>query len=332
MTKGLVTIFGGSGFVGRYTARALVEKGYRVRVACRRPNDAPDVKLAGAPGWVDMVQANIRNKESVLRALDGATHVVNLVGILFESGKQSFPDTQQIGAINVAEAAAECGVTRLVHVSAIGANADSKSEYFRTKAGAETGIREHIPGAVILRPSLVFGPEDQFFNRFAAMCNFTPALPAIGGGKTKVQPVYAGDLADAIANAVDMPSADGQTYEIGGPSVYSMKEIYAFITKTIDKPRFALPLPFFVMKPVGYLIGGTFRLINMMFGNLFGGPPLTGEQVEMLKSDNIVAEDMPGLVELGIASPESIEAIVPSYLWRFRTYGEFHEPKEASEG
>ena len=240
MSKGLVTLFGGSGFIGRYAARKLVEAGYRVRVAVRRPHLAGDVRLAGTPGWVDIVQANVRYPDSVAAAIEGADAVINLVGILFERGRQNFPDSQREGAVNIAQACAAAGIQRFVHISAIGADADAASEYARTKGEAETKIREILPEAVILRPSIVFGPEDAFFNRFAALAshpisNIAPFLPAIGGGHTHVQPVYAGDVAAALAAAVTLPEAAGKTYELGGPRTYAMTDLYRFICETIDR-------------------------------------------------------------------------------------------------
>ena len=331
MTKGLVTLFGGSGFIGRYAARQLVKAGWQVRVACRRPGAAGDVRLAGAPGWVDIVQANVRNRASIARALEGADAVVNLVGIMHEGGRQSFEASQAQGSKNVAELAAEAGITRFVQVSAIGADANSKAKYARTKAEAEDAVRAAIPSAVILRPSIVFGPEDKFFNRFAAMTRnpfYLGTLPAIGGGKTKFQPVYAGDVADAVAAAVDHDDAAGKTYELGGPGIYSFNEIYDFILETVGRRRFKAPLPFFLAKPMGFIFGAIFRYIPPIRW-IFGGPPMTGGQVELLKVDNVVSEDALGLADLGVTSPESIEAVVPSYLWRHRPYGEFSEPGKA---
>ncbi len=335
MAKGLVTLFGGSGFIGRYAARTLVKAGYRVRVAVRRPHLAGDVRLAGSPGWVDIVQANVRHKASVAAAVEGADAVVNLVGILYEKGRQSFEGAQREGAINVAEACAEAGIKRLVHMSAIGADADAKADYAETKGEAEIGVREHLPEAVILRPSIVFGPEDEFFNRFAAMSahpmsNVAPFLPAIGGGKTKVQPVYAGDVAEAIANAVSNDEAAGKTYELGGPSTYTFKEIYEFIGETIDRKRLALPLPFFVAKPIGLTFGALFRYVWPLSSGILGAPPITGNQVELLKTDNIVSDDALTLADLGITEPESIEAIVPSYLYSYRPYGQYHQKSETT--
>jgi len=328
MTKGLVTVFGGSGFIGRYAARQLVKAGWQVRVACRRPGIAGDVRLAGSPGWVDLVQANVRDKASIARAIDGADAVINLVGIMYEGGRQSFDASQAEGAQNVAEIAAEAGISRFVQVSAIGADSDSKSKYARTKAQAEEAVRAAIPGAVILRPSIVFGPEDDFFNRFAAMTRMSPFLPAIGGGKTRFQPVYAGDVADAIASAVGSEEAVGKTYELGGPSTYSFNEIYDFVLETVCRKRFKAPLPFFAAKPLGLLFGAVFRYIPPVRW-ILGGPPITGDQVELLKSDNVVGEEALGLADLGVTQLESIEAIVPTYLWRHRPYGEFTEPGKA---
>lgn len=329
MAKGLVTIFGGSGFVGRYAARQLVKAGYRVRIACRRPGLAGDVRLAGVPGWVDVVQANVRNRPSIARAVDGADAVVNLVGILHESGKQSFDGSQALGSKNVAEICAEAGIKRLVQISAIGADAGSKSNYARTKAEAEASVREAIPGAVILRPSIVFGPEDDFFNRFAALTRVSPFLPAIGGGKTRLQPVYAGDVADAIAAAVGRDDVAGKTYELGGPRSYTFNEIYDVVCETVCRKRFKLGLPFFVAKPMGLLFGAIFRYIPPVAW-VFGPPPITGDQVEMLKTDNVVGEGALGLADLGVTELESVEAIVPTYLWRHRPYGEFTQTGKAS--
>ncbi|MCR9268693.1 MAG: complex I NDUFA9 subunit family protein [Hyphomonadaceae bacterium] len=333
MAKGLVTLFGGSGFIGRYAARTLVQAGYRVRVAVRRPHLAGEVRLAGAPGWVDIVQANVRNKTSVANAIEGADAVVNLVGILFEKGRQSFEGAQRDGAINVAEACRDAGIERLVHISAIGADAESNADYAETKGEAESGIRAVLPSAVILRPSIVFGPEDEFFNRFAAMSahpvsSIAPFLPAIGGGKTKVQPVYAGDVADAIAAAVTRADAVGNTYELGGPRTYTFKDLYDFIGETIDRKRYALPLPFFIAKPLGLAFGTLFRYVWPLSSGILGAPPITGDQVEMLKTDNVVAEGALTLADLGVDELETVEAIVPSYLYRFRPYGQYHQKSE----
>ncbi len=333
MSNGLVTIFGGSGFLGRYAARQLVKAGWRVRIAVRRPNLAGDARLAGAPGWVDIVQANVRHKTSVASAIEGADAVVNLVGILTEKGRQTFEGAQREGAINVAEACKAAGIKRLVQISAIGANPDAKADYASTKGEAELAVREVMPDAVILRPSVVFGPEDGFFNRFAAMAShpissFLPFLPAIGGGKTRFQPVYAGDVAEAIRAAVIRDDVAGKTFELGGPKTYTMKELYRFITDTIDRERFTLSVPFLIAKPLGLACGVLWRAPFLPMWRL-GGPPLTGNQVELLKSDSTVSEDALTLKDLGIDELESIEAIVPTYLWRFRPYGQYYQQPEA---
>ena len=333
MTKGLVTVFGGSGFIGRFAARELVKKGWRVRVACRHVNTAGDVRLAGPPGWVDIVQANLKYRESIEHALEDADAVVNLVGILYEKGAQTFESTQRDGAALLADVAAEKGIRRFVQVSAIGADPEATSDYARTKGEAEIAVREAIPTSSILRPSVVFGPEDGFFNHLAALAssplaNIFPFLPAIGGGVTQFQPVYAGDLAEAIAAAVDNLDAEGKTYELGGPHTYSFNELYDVVLETIDRKRFKLSLPFFLAKPMGYLTGAIWRYIPPFSWGFLGEPPITGDQVELLKTDNVVSDESLGLQDLGVTELESIEAIVPSYLWRFRTYGEFHTPSE----
>lgn len=332
MDKGLVTIFGGAGFLGRHVARSFVEAGFRVRVAVRRPHLAGSVRLAGAPGNVDIVQANVRDQASVDAALEGATVAVNLVGILVEKGPQSFEATQSEGAINVATACVKASIDRFVHVSAIGADADSDSAYARSKGIAEQRIRDILPSAVILRPSIVFGPEDEFFNRFAAMASHPissvlPFLPAIGGGKTKLQPVYAADVAEAVIAGATNEKLSGKTYELGGPRKYSMNELYAFICETIDRDRFALPVPFIAAKPLGLMFGAIWSLPFLPMWRL-GGPPLTGDQVELLKSDNVVADNVLSFADLGITELESIEAIVPSYLYRFRPYGQYHQKSD----
>lgn len=335
MAKGLVTLFGGSGFIGRYAARTLVKAGYRVRVAVRRPHLAGDVRLAGAPGWVDIVQANVRHKGSVEAAIQDADAVVNLVGLLYEKGKQNFEATQRDGAINVAQACTKAGIKRFVHLSAIGADLAADADYAETKGEAEAAIHEILPDATILRPSVVFGPEDDFLNRFAAlashpMSTIAPFLPAIGGGATKLQPVYAGDVAEAIANALQSEDTAGKIYELGGPSVYSFSELYDFIGETIDRKRYALPLPFFIAKPLGLAFGTLFRYVWPLSTGILGAPPITGNQVELLKTDNIVADDALTLADLGVTQIESIEAIAPSYLYRFRPYGQYHQKNESA--
>ena len=320
MTGKIVTVFGGSGFLGRHVVRALCRQGWRVRVATRRPHLAGDVKLAGDVGQVQLVQANVRNRDSIKRALENADAVINMVGILSERGSQSFAGTQSQGAKNIAQLAAEAGIMQFALVSAIGASSKSRARYASTKAEAEAATLAAIPTATILRPSILFGPEDGFFTRFAEMARMSPALPLIGAS-TKFQPVYVGDVAQAVANALAMPAAAGKTYELGGPRVYTMKELLQFILREIDRPRMLLALPLFVAGPMGYVIGALSRL------NPFFGPPLTGDQVQMLKSDNIVSPGFGTLADLGVTNLETVEAITPTYLWRHRPHGQFQPPR-----
>jgi uncharacterized protein YbjT (DUF2867 family) len=318
MTGRIVTVFGGSGFLGRHVVRALCRQGWRVRVACRRPHLAGDVKLAGDVGQVQLVQANVRNRPSIQRALENASAVVNLVGVLTERGSQSFQGTQALGAANIAQLAAEAGITNFVQVSAIGASTESKSNYSRTKAEAEAAVREAITSAAIVRPSIMFGPEDGFFTRFAQIARVSPVLPLIGAN-TRFQPVYVGDVAQAIAAALK-PEAAGKTFELGGPRTYTMKELLQYITREIDRPRMLLPIPTPIAAPMGYIIGALSRL------NPFFGPPLTGDQVQSLKADNIVTGNVGTIADLGVTNLETVEAITPTYLWRHRPHGQFQPP------
>ena len=316
----MITVFGGSGFIGRYVVRALAKAGYRVRVAPRRPHLAGDMRVAGVVGQVQLVQANLRDAASIARAVDGAHGVVNLVGILFESGKQKFASLQAEGAGRVAEAAKAAGVTRFVQMSAIGAELDSKSVYGRTKAEGEQRVRAAIPEAVVLRPSIVFGQEDAFFNRFADMARFSPFLPLIGGGKTKFQPVFAGDVAEAVLAGLEREDARGRTFELGGPGVYTFKDLMQFILKTIDRKRVLLPLPLSIAWFMA--LGG--EIVGML---PFVEPFLTRDQIRLMKAHNIVGAGGAGL---GAAADlevklETVEAITPTYLARYRRGGEFHE-------
>ncbi len=316
MTKGLVTVFGGSGFVGKHVVRALVKDGWRVRVPVRRPHTAQELRVIGNVGQVQLVQANIRFKDSVERAIAGSDAVVNLVAVLYQEGKQSFKALHEDGAATVAEAAKNAGVTNFVQISAIGADEDGKSLYARSRARGEAAIREAVPSADILRPSIVFGSEDNFFNQFAAMSQIAPALPLIGGGKTKFQPVYAGDVAQAVAKVVAR-NTSGDTYELGGPREMTFKEVLEFTLQTVDRKRLLLPLPWFVSRMVGFM--------GEMTGWLpFVKPFLTRDQVISLETDNVVGSEAKSFADLGIEL-ETVEAIVPEYLARYRKYGQFHE-------
>ncbi|MEP3889223.1 MAG: complex I NDUFA9 subunit family protein [Hellea sp.] len=315
MTKGLITVFGGSGFLGKYVIRELVKKGWRVRVPVRRPHTAQELKVIGNVGQVQLVQANLRFEKSVERAVAGSDAVINLVALLFEEGQQSFESLHVRGADMLARAAAAQGITNFVQISAIGADANSESDYARTKAEGEQAVRAAIPSADIMRPSIIFGAEDKFFNRFASMAQLSPALPLIGG-ETKFQPVYVGDVAQAIAKVASQGTS-GSTYELGGPRTYSFKELMQFLLTTIDRKRFLAPVPWFAANMLGFAgeISGAAPFVK---------PFLTRDQVKNLKVDNVVADDALGFAELGIRL-ETIEAIVPTYLGRFRKYGQFHE-------
>ena len=307
MKSQLVTIFGGSGFLGRHTVRALARAGYRIKVATRHPNRAFFLRPLGSVGQIDFVKCDVADADSVARALSGSDAVVNLTGILFQSG-QTFEEVQAEGAANIAQAAAAAGVGALVHVSAIGADAQSDSAYAVTKAEGETSVREAFPQAVILRPSIIFGPEDGFFNTFASLARFLPALPLIGGGHTRFQPVFVGDVAQAIL--AGLSRQDGRTYELGGPSIYSFKELLQLILRETGRKRALVPVPFGI------------AFLKAAFLQLLPKPLLTVDQVKLLKKDNIVSPTAAGLTDLGI-EPTSVEAVIPSYLWRYRAKGEY---------
>jgi len=322
-TGRLVTVFGGSGFIGRYAVRALARAGWRVRVASRRPDLAFFLQPAGKVGQIHAVQANLRYPDSVARALRDAEAVVNLVGLMSESGAQRFDAVHTLGARTVATAAKDAGIEAFVQMSAIGADPAHVSLYAKTKGEGEAAVREIIPEAVILRPSVVFGPEDRFFNRFAAMARFLPALPLIGGGATKLQPVFVGDVASVITLALAGKAKAGATYELGGPEIRTLREIMEFILATTGRRRLLLPIPFDVAK---VLAGGTETAKSLslgLFPDLFD---LTRDQVELLRSDNIVSQaaiaEGRTLAGLGV-SPESFETFVPTYLYRYRKTGQF---------
>ena len=315
----LVTIFGGSGFLGRHVVRALARRGYRVRVAVRNPNLAGHLQPLGNVGQIQAIQANLRYRWSVDRAVQGADHVVNLVGILFEGGRQTFDAVQDFGARAVAEAARGVGA-KLTHVSAIGADPKSTAAYARTKARGEQAVLETMKDAVIFRPSIIFGPEDGFFNRFAAMARLSPALPLIGGGGMKFQPVYVGDVAEAIARAIEGKVKGGRIYELGGPETKTFKECMEDMLTVIGRKRLLVPVPW-----------GLARLKASVLG-LLPNPLLTTDQVEMLRVDNVVSaaaqKEGRTFAALGI-KPDPMEAILPAYLWQYRPAGQFTRPNAA---
>ncbi len=302
-----VTVFGGAGFVGRYIVKRLAAAGAGVRVACRDPERAKFLKPAGGVGQVVPVQANLRYPESVRAAVEGVDAVINCVGILASRGPQSFSAIHAAGAGAVAAAAAEAGAGALVHISAIGADAESTAAYARSKAAGEAAVREAFAQAAIVRPSIVIGPEDDFFNRFALLARFLPALPLVGGGLTRFQPAYVGDVADAAVAALDRK---GGLFELGGPKTYTFKQLMELLLAEIGRKRLLVPVPFQVMQA------------QAAFIQFAPGAPVTPDQVELLKYDNVVSEGAAGFAELGI-EPRDIETVIPAYLERFRVRGSF---------
>ncbi len=319
----LVTIFGGSGFVGRYVARRMAQQGWCVRVACRRPNEALFVRAYGRTGQVEPVLANIRDEASVRAVSTGAEAIVNCVGILAESGANRFGAIQAQGAATVARAAAQAGARSLVQISAIGADAEARSDYARTKGEGERLVTEAFPRAVILRPSIVFGPEDKFFNRFAAMARTTPVLPLVGAS-TRFQPVYADDVAEAAALAATGRAAPG-IHELGGPEVDTFRGLMQTMLGVIRRRRLILGLPF----ALGSAMGAAFDGLHTVSLGL-APRPLTRDQVRNLAADNVVTGEHPGFEALGIR-PRSMEAILPEYLWRFRPAGQYAVLREGIE-
>lgn len=314
---GLVTVFGGSGFLGRHTVSALARKGYRVRAAVRRPDLAGHLQPMGVVGQIHAVQANVRYPQTIKAAMEGATAAVNLVAILSPTGKQTFDAIHVDGARTVARAAREAGIKRFIHVSAIGADKSSSAGYGRTRALGEQAVLEEFPGAIIIRPSIIFGPEDEFFNRFAAMAAGTPFLPLIGGGKTKFQPVYVGDVAAAIANAVAGAGAPGTVYEAGGPEVFTFRRLLELTQEYAGRKRMWLRMPFFAAKLQALL---TSPLPNAL-------RPVTLDQIKMLQTDNVVSDlakkEGRTLAGLGVTSLASVESIVPQQLERFQPKGQY---------
>ncbi|HEX3484768.1 MAG TPA: complex I NDUFA9 subunit family protein [Micropepsaceae bacterium] len=306
----LVTIFGASGFLGRHIVRALANEGWRVRAAVRYPNTAHFLKPMGRVGQIQLLKTNVNDDAAVDAALRGADAAINLVGVLSESGSQRFAALHTEAAGRIAELAAKHGVAALLHVSALGASADSPSHYARTKAEGEARVRAAFPGATIFRPSIVFGPEDDFFNRFAWLARLSPALPLIGGGHTRFQPVFVGDVAEAARAVLNDPAAAGKTYELGGPEIMTMKEVMQLVLKQTHRRRLLLPVPFALARVKAAILG------------LLPNPLLTLDQVRLLQQDNVVSAGALTLRDLSIV-PTAAEAILPSYLWRFRKTGQF---------
>ena len=317
MNNALVTVFGGSGFLGRNVVRALAKAGWRIRVAVRSPASAYFLLPMGTVGQIQVVKCNVRDADQVAAALKGAQAAINLTGLLYQRGAQSFEGLHVEAAANIARAAHDAGAATLVHVSAIGADADSRARYAATKGEGEARVREAFPDASILRPSLLFGPEDKFFNKFAWLARMLPVLPLVGGGHTKFQPLFVGDAASAVLKCVEDTSTRGKTYELGGPTVYSFKELMQVVLAQTHRKRLLVPIPFFAAKIKAFFLQGS-ALLGIE-------PLLTMDQVELLKTDNVVHAGAAAIADLGIA-PVALEAIVPSYLWRFRAKGQFEEP------
>lgn len=320
VAPGLITVFGGSGFVGSQVVNALARRGWRIRIACRRPDRAYKLQTSGSVGQIKAVRCDASNEAQVAEAIHGADAVINLIGILYETPSRKFQDLHVGVSRTIAEACAAAGVNRLVQMSALGVNPESDSDYARTKAEAEMAVREVKPDAVIVRPSVVFGPGDDFLNKFAQMAQIAPALPLIGGGQTKFQPVYVNDVAEAVARAAERADADGQTYELGGPAVMTFEDVLKLVARETYRTPGFVPLPFAIAKLIG-----TFAQIPAVLGFK---PVLTKDQVMLLESDNVVSADALGLAALGI-EPTGVEAVASSYLWRYRRGGQFAEAAAA---
>ncbi|PZO82348.1 MAG: complex I NDUFA9 subunit family protein [Mesorhizobium amorphae] len=319
-TPKIATVFGASGFLGRHVVRALAKRGWLIRAASRSPGLAPYLQPIGNMSQVVPVQANLRVPGSVERAVEGSDFVVNLAGILFETGRQSFRGVQVEGARTVAEAASRAGAA-IAHVSAIGADTSGAAEYARTKAEGEQAVLGSAREAYVFRPSIVFGPEDDFFNRFANMARFAPALPLIGGGHTLFQPVYVGDVAEAIAHAADGSLTPGATYELGGPEILSFRAIMERMLTVIGRKRLLVPVPWLVAEIQGSVLG------------MLPNPLLTSDQVKLLRTDNVVSKQAEGegrtLSGMDIEA-KSLAAILPTYLWRYRVAGQFARGGDAA--
>ncbi|MCG7520349.1 complex I NDUFA9 subunit family protein [Ruegeria sp. Ofav3-42] len=320
----MVTIYGGSGFVGRYIARRLASEGWRVRVAVRRPNEAMFVKTYGVVGQVEPILCNIRDDASVAAAMHGADAVVNCVGVLNELGKNEFDAVQADGAERIARLAAEQSIFRMVHISAIGADAESNSMYSRTKAHGEAGVLAHMPDAIILRPSVIFGTEDQFFNRFAGMTRMGPFLPLVGA-ETKFQPVFVDDVAKAAVQGV-LGQAGPGVYELGGPEVKTFRALMQQMLEVIHRRRVIVKIPFIVAR----IMAGVLDILKFVSFQLFPNHILTRDQLKNLRRDNVVSDGAKGFADLGI-EPATLESVLPDYLWKFRPSGQYDDIQNSAD-
>lgn len=319
MTGKLAVVFGGSGFIGREVVRKLAAQGWRVRVGVRRPHLANFLRPMGAVGQIQLAQVNVRYPDSIAQALQGADAIINLAGLLDQQGQQTFAAVQAQGSRNIARLAAKAGVVNVVHVSAIGADPHSQSAYARSKGEGEAAFREALPSTTILRPSLVFGAQDKFFNRFAGMARLSLVLPLIGGGKTLFQPIYVGDVADAACAALENPTHQGRLFELGGPEVLSFKELMNMMLRVIGRKRLLVPVPFAVAGMIGTM-GDTISKLPLVQA------PLSAEHVRLLRIDNVV--DTSGMANIGTLkdfgiTPKTLQTMLPTYLVRFRKYGQF---------
>jgi NADH dehydrogenase len=319
----LATVYGGSGFIGRYITRRLARDGWRVRVAVRHPNEALHVKPYGVPGQVEPVFCNIRDDASVRAVMQEADVVINCVGVLNEVGRNRFDAVQREGAERIARIAAETGVARMVHISAIGADEDSDSAYARSKALGEAAVQRHMPEVVILRPSVIFGPEDDFFNRFAGMSRFGPILPVVGAA-TRFQPVYVDDVAKAAVMAAE-GQAPGGIYELGGPDVATFRELMQQMLEMVHRRRLVVNIPFFLARMMAF----GFDMLQKATLGLITNSMLTRDQVRNLRRDNVVSEGAKGFSELGI-TPKAMATVLPEYLWRFRPSGQYDEIRDSA--
>ena len=310
MTPRRIAIFGASGFIGRYVVRDLARSGAVIAACGRHASGAGFLRPMGDVGQIAPLSANLADEDAVAAVVAGADAVINLVGILYERGKQRFDLAHHEGPAQLAALAKDAGVKRFIHISALGADPNSSSAYGRSKAEGEAAVRAAFPSAIILRPSLVFGPEDHFFNRFAAMARYVPVLPLIGGGATKFQPVYVGDVAAAIAAALTRDDTEGRTYELAGPAVFSLRQLFELMLHVIGRKRLLMSIPFGLAS------------LEAFFLEWLPQPLLTRDQVRMLRHDSVAAPGTPGLTELGI-TPTALELVLPTYLERFRRPGRF---------
>jgi len=308
----VITLFGGSGFLGRHLVRRLARAGHTLRVAVRHPADAKFLKPLGDVGQITPMAADLTVPESLAPALEGATQCVNLVGLLHERGRQSFAAVHVEGAGRLAAAAASLGLKDFVQVSALGADPQAEADYARSKFAGEAAVSAAFPDAIVVRPSLIVGPEDDFFNRFAAMARLSPFLPLIDGGRTLFQPTYVGDVAEAIARALPDPAQRGRSFELAGPRTYSFRQLLELLLKVIDRRRWLVPVP------------GRVAAMQAAVLERLPKPPLTRDQIRLLRRDNVMAEGAAGYAALGL-EPQAIEAILPTYLDRYRTGGRFHQ-------